>query len=309
MSRMKIVVGMGAIDDYLAFAEAGADEIFVGYVPYRWVEKYGVREALNRREVLYYNVQIGSFSELLILKDMVSSKKVPVTIAFNSLHFLPEAYPDVLEILEECMQAGFAQFIIADPELLAYLAENCNAKYIVSGECTELNQKAVEELKNRGGNRIIFPRQTTIQEMDEMISRCPDLEYEAFVLNEKCHFTGAYCNSMHCDELCHMCKVPYQFEGKLLEEAEEKDVLGATGCGLCALWKLKEAGVTHLKIVSRGNSGEETYKDIKALQSALDILEASKNEEEYIAKMKRRFFPNGCGGECYYGGFPDDFIV
>lgn len=28
---------------------------------------------------------------------------------------------------------------------------------------------------------------------------------------------------------------------------------GETGCGLCALYQLKQAGITHLKLVGRGN--------------------------------------------------------
>ena len=35
-------------------------------------------------------------------------------------------------------------------------------------------------------------------------------EFEAFVLNEMCQFTGAFCNSLHCDEMGYLCKVPYQ---------------------------------------------------------------------------------------------------
>ena len=27
------------------------------------------------------------------------------------------------------------------------------------------------------------------------------MEFEAFVLNEMCQFTGAFCNSLHCDEM------------------------------------------------------------------------------------------------------------
>lgn len=33
---MKIVAGLGSIDEYIKFAEAGADEFFCGYVPYSW---------------------------------------------------------------------------------------------------------------------------------------------------------------------------------------------------------------------------------------------------------------------------------
>lgn len=33
---MKIVAGMGSIDEYERFVEARADEFFCGYVPYSW---------------------------------------------------------------------------------------------------------------------------------------------------------------------------------------------------------------------------------------------------------------------------------
>ena len=59
---MKIVAGLGSIDEYETFVKAGADEFFCGYVPFSWAEKYGVIHPLNRREVLFYNVQIGSMT-------------------------------------------------------------------------------------------------------------------------------------------------------------------------------------------------------------------------------------------------------
>lgn len=40
---MKIVAGLGAVDEYIRFAEAGADEFFCGYVPYEWSREYGRR--------------------------------------------------------------------------------------------------------------------------------------------------------------------------------------------------------------------------------------------------------------------------
>ena len=49
---MKIVAGLGSVDEYIRYCEAGADEFFCGYVPYKWTKKYGTMMALNRREVL-----------------------------------------------------------------------------------------------------------------------------------------------------------------------------------------------------------------------------------------------------------------
>ena len=40
-NSMKITVGLGSIDEYERFVQAGADEFFCGYVPFSWAEKYG----------------------------------------------------------------------------------------------------------------------------------------------------------------------------------------------------------------------------------------------------------------------------
>ena len=85
---MKIVAGLGSIDDYIRLVKAGADEMFCGYVPYEWNSKYGNLFPLNRREVLYYNVQIGCLEDMKILRKMIDVYKVPVTIAFNYLYYL-----------------------------------------------------------------------------------------------------------------------------------------------------------------------------------------------------------------------------
>ena len=55
---MKITAGLGSIDEYERFVQAGADEFFCGYVPFSWAEKYGTVMPLNRREVLCCNVQL-----------------------------------------------------------------------------------------------------------------------------------------------------------------------------------------------------------------------------------------------------------
>ena len=45
---MKITSGLGSIDDYPRYVRAGADELFCGYVPFSWSEKYGTVLPLNR---------------------------------------------------------------------------------------------------------------------------------------------------------------------------------------------------------------------------------------------------------------------
>lgn len=324
---MKIVAGLGSIDEYEIFVKAEADEFFCGYVPFVWAEKYGVINPLNRREVLFYNVQIGSMSELQILKKMVDYYGKPVKLTFNSLYYTGEQYPVIAEIITQCMAAGFENFIIADPALILYLRQQkINCGIHLSGETAEVNRGMLEQMLPFGIRRVIFHRKNSLEDMQSCIKEADfPHEYEAFILNELCHFSGAFCNSLHCDELTHLCRVPYELgdlhkkeetdavqkdvaetdriqgkEGKGLPLDEDGYLTGSTGCGLCALYQMKQIGITHLKLVGRGNYTDFMEKDIRQLRKALDILEKCESELQYQKKMKASLFPDGCSQNCYY---------
>ena len=343
---MKITAGLGSIDEYVRYVEAGADEFFCGYVPYEWNKKYGTVLPLNRREVLGVNVQIGSESELKILAALVRKYGKPVHLTFNSLYYTPEQYPEIADIIRRCMELGFSSFIIADPALLIYLKDKgIRCEIHLSGETAEVNSRMMDAFDRLDVYRLIFHRKNSFADMESVIQHEREkgsrgaCEFEAFVLNELCQFSGAFCNSLHCDEIGYLCRVPYRI-GKIKEEKfaklekpvyengfsngymddrcelrslekEEREsderkydsdgyLCGETGCGLCALYRLKKAGITHLKLVGRGNYVDFMEKDIRNLRAALEILESTGTEAEYIREMKRKLFPYGCSGMCYY---------
>lgn len=312
---MKIVSGLGSIDDYITLAKAGADEFFCGYVPFRWYEKHGILSPLNRREVLYYNVQIGTQQDLFILKKMVDVYGVPVKITLNSLFYTPDQYPLIADIMKECIEAGFNVFILSDPAFILYVRENkipCTIH--LSGETAEVNRPMMKVFNEWNVSRYIFHRKNSIEDMKRCIQEEKNLEYEAFVLNEYCHFTGAFCNSLHCDELSHLCKVPYQMgrmrggSTRFLEvfDREEESLYseeyltGSSGCGLCALKELKAAGITHLKLVGRGNHVAYMEQDIKQMKRAIKLADEIADLEEYRNCMKKEIFVEKCSGICYY---------
>lgn len=315
---MKITAGLGSADEYIRFVEAGADEFFSGFVPYSWTEKYGTVMPLNRREVLCYHVQLGAFSELEILSEMIRKYKKPVHLTFNSLYYIPQQYPEIVEIIENCMKLGFMSYIIADLALIVYLREKgIPCEIHMSGEMGEINRRTVEVFQRLDLKRVIFHRKNSFEDMQSVIcsertagGRRAETEFEAFVLNEMCQFTGAFCNSLHCDELGHLCRVPYWTE-PVRDESEDEDAIaskyddngylcGATGCGLCALYRLRDAGITHLKLVGRGNYTDFMEKDIRNLKTALEILENTDTEAAFRTEMKKQIFPYGCSGNCYY---------
>lgn len=307
---MKIVAGMGAIDDYIALVEAGADEVFCGYVPYEWNRKYGNLFPLNRREVLYYNVQISSLEDMKILSEMVKVYKVPVSITFNYLYYLEEQYELIKHIIEELKQLGFRDYIIADIGLLLYLREhNLDCSIHLSGETAELNHLSMSLFNNFNISRYIFHRKNTINDMCKCIEQNGNkYEYEAFIMNEKCHYSGAFCNSLHCDELEHLCKVPYKLSyiggGDIreteIQPKEKSDVIGISGCGLCSLISLKNAGITHLKVVGRGASIEDMVSSIAVLKRALVVTKGIQDKTEFRETIKNNIFNNNCSENCYY---------
>ncbi len=321
-----MVVGMGSIDDYPELCMAGADEIFCGYVPGEYYRTFGKEKPLNRREVIYYNVQLGSESELKILNYMKEKFNVNIRITLNALNYNKSQRIFIIDFCKNCIKSGYKDFIVAERELAEMLAGIDDINLYISGEYGEINICAVDDLMANISSKVlkglIFPRQTTICEMKEIIEHVKNktgyesMAFEAFVLNEKCHFTGAYCNSLHCDELYHMCLEPYRlcdnrtgtcFDYKCeagetsIVSAENVSIPGESGCAVCALWDLEAAGITHLKIVGRGNDSESMIRDVSFMKQALDILEENRtNREEYIIKAKKELFINGCSGNCYY---------
>lgn len=331
---MKLTVGLGSVDEYIRFSEAGADEFFCGYVPYSWTQKYDTMMPLNRREVLCSNVQLGAFSELEILSSMIRDYQRPVHLTFNSLFYLPEQYPEIAKIMKACMCLGFQSYIIADPALILYLREhNIDCEIHLSGETGEVNSRMVDFFQQFSLKRVIFHRKNNFDDMKAVIDAekfhgglRSRTEFEAFVLNEMCQFAGAFCNSFHCDELGHLCRVSYwleplkesctdssfrQLRPSVPAASPQTDVpndsdlpegylCGATGCGLCALYRLRKIGVTHLKLVGRGNYTDFMEQDIRMLRQALALLEQSTSEKDFQKNMREQLFPQGCSSHCYY---------
>lgn len=300
MSNMKITAGLGAVENLPRLAAAGADEVFCGYVPISWLEKYVNFTPLNRREVLMQGLQIDSMSDLRLLRRMADDCGVDVALTFNSLYYLPEQLPLLCELFHELKQLGLNRWILADPALMLHLRQQgVGGQIHLSGEAGCFNPEALAFFRRLGISRCIFPRKLTPEEMAVCVASAPELEYEAFALNENCHFSGAHCLSLHCDELAPLCHVPYLPVGPDCPKADDAsapaaDGFGASGCGLCALPRLRRAGVTHLKLVGRGSYIEWIERDVRMLRRSLELGDAAPDV------LRREILGGRCSGACYY---------
>ena len=287
---IKITAGLGSADDYKSFREAGADEVFTGYIPQIWQLERGLVSPLNRREVWSCGAQIGYRNELERLKETGAQ----AAITLNSLSYRPEEYPVIAEVIEDALSAGFDSFIVADPALIVYLNNTGLINRIrlhVSGEFGEMNRFTRDELIRLGASRIILNRKVTVSEIKNLT--VPGIEWEAFFMNEMCRYQGAFCDSLHCDEMPPICREACPGGGAC-------ETGGIDGCGLCALYKLNEAGVTHLKIVGRGAHTEDMLYSIRLARMAVNLLKDSKTDAEYRNRLLKSLPKGVCSGKCYY---------
>lgn len=318
---MKIVTPLSDVNNYERLVEAGADEFYCGFVPYEWLTKYLNIRALNRREFLT-GCNICSFDQMKILGKKVEKYKIPVKITLNSLYYVEEQYPLIVDIINKLMNEGFNTFIIADVALIAYLRiKKINCNIHLSSEVGQINSASIEFLNQFDISRYIFTRKDTINDMKKCIeySGSKGIEFEAFILNELCPYTGAYCNTAHNDILPQMCKVRHKI-GKLkidscmLDKILEKrkvflnkkptilpmESVGKSGCGLCKIGYLRNAGISHLKVVGRGKSIDRLLIDIKYTKDIIELANSIGDNKILCKKVVELYFGNECNNLCYY---------
>jgi len=334
---MKIVTPLSNIDCYESLVEAGADEFFCGVVPYGWLKKYNVSLPLNRREFLLDGCNITDMTSMKILSKLVEKHKIPVKITLNSQYYISKHHEFIIGLIKQLMDIGFTTFIIADIALVALIRErgiNCNIH--ISGETSTINHLSIHFLDQFNISRYIFPAKTSIYEIKQSIinNKKKDTEFEAFMLNDWCSFLGAFCNTIHCDEMPHTCHIPYRnvrinddssrFEDsnrmfKIMAKIDESTdfnnskafynlgkrkasfyKLGENGCGLCKILELKEIGITHLKVVGRGNLLERLINDVKNVKDIIGIAEDERNTKHFETTVKEKYFNNKCPDKCYY---------
>ena len=330
---MKLLSPLSNVEDYESLVEAGADEFYCGYMPYRWLSKRGVQGSLNRREYVGM-ANTCTLSSMKILRRKIEDFHIPVKITLNSITYDPMDYPLILNIVQELLDIGFDTFIIADLGLLFYLKEQgvrCNCH--ISGEFPVLNSETIDFLTAFDIQRIIFPRKMSIVDITSCIQKFRDKvpEYEAFVLNESCLYIGAFCNTLHCDELVSFCFAPtrinkmhldhkefkqeYRFlslsnlyDNQILSGGHEKGEaysFAEHGCGVCFVKELEAAGITSLKIVGRGRSREFLLNDIQNMKAILALADTFDDHQRtaFQQQVKERFFHGRCLKSthlCYY---------
>ena len=322
---MDIVTPLSSIDNYEELVKVGADEFYCGVVPNEWLTNFNNSMPLNRREYML-SCNISTLSSMEILKRKIDKYKVPVKITLNSHFYNKDQYGILMNYIKTLMKIGFSTFIIADISLIIYLRQSgidCNIH--LSSEVSEINSEVIAFFEQFDISRYIFTRKNSIEDIRQCTKNCKtNAEFEAFILNELCAYTGSFCNTIHCDEMENMCKVPYKIVLQnsdsekfqkvnralnLINKVRISDIkishdddykLGNTGCGICKIKELDMAGVTHLKVVGRNKELKYLKEDIRNVKAIINSMKDYEDYSLFAKEIKEKYMSNQCPTSCYY---------
>ncbi|MDK2820043.1 MAG: family peptidase [Clostridia bacterium] len=303
---MKILAPINSIHEAEPLIASGADEFYCGLHPKAWENKYGKKVWLNRR---WSSASINSFEELKNLVKVSHRNNVKVFLTLNLPFYLPEQYPEILSLVKEVTEnCGIDALIVSDPGIIMTIKETFPKVEIhASSLGAILNSSSASFYQSLGASRIIFPRFADLEDLGIIINKLgTKLKYEVFILNDGCVFEEGHCYVSHafggafCSrwnyELVEINKdeeSPYKIDKasfkRHIKDYKEwlwigiKNCGGVPGpkglplgmCGLCALEKLKDIGVSSLKIVGRESPFPKKIASVKIVKKILDHIDSS----------------------------------
>jgi len=309
---MKILAPLREPGEVGPLREAGADEFYCGIAPEQWTGKFGDAWP-NRR----HPASAGVPNERVLGQMVAAADPAPIHVALNSPHYPAGAVEMLAEFGSHLLRnMGVGALIVADIGLLMALAEAGHARRLhLSSLATCTNAASSRFFRSLGVSRIILPRHLTLAEIEQCV--IGDMDFEAFIINDGCVFEEGLCATTH--DAGTFCLADGDgaegFSAGTLEQyaffkwTQNNCGCGSSRgfplgpCGLCAIPRLRAAGIGSLKVVGREASLQRKYASVKLVSVARDTAlaggSAENIKEAIIALRGARSLCHEARG-CYY---------
>ncbi len=303
---MDLLVPVQSEKEMKGLIENGINEFYCGYIPPYWIEKYNkshgnnltsLQVSINRRDNLFSNVKsIDSLERMCALAEEHGGT---LFVTLNMPYYTEESYPEISRYLEEISEAGVKHLIVSDIGIIEFIQEKYkNFRMTISCENQVINSYSVKFYSNfENIERIVFPRHITIDELDQIVKSNTDMDFECFILSNKCIYDDGNCHCIH--DLGLICQDRWDYEilgpnddYKRIDQLSHKEInyerwsinyhdmtnrepmlfWRQYGCSICALYNLvKYKNLKSLKIVGRGRWIE--FEDIRFLVRFIQCAE------------------------------------
>jgi len=288
MKKPELLAPAGNLEILKIAIEYGADAIYIGG------EEYGLRAHAK-------NFDIDQIKEAVFYAH-ARNKKVYVTVNILAHNNDLKGMKDYIKQLDE---AKVDAIIVADPGIFMIANEVApNLEKHISTQTSTTNYKAVEFWNNLGATRVVPARELSINEINEIKTKLPNVEIESFVHGAMCisysgrcllsnYFTKRDANRGNC---AHACRWKYY----IMEETrpgvylpvveEERGTYVFNSKDLCMIGKLGDlikVGVDSFKVEGRMKTEYYVANVIRAYRKAIDDFFES--EEKYNSNINSYF--------------------
>lgn len=328
---MRIVAPISRADEVEPLAAAGTDEFYCGIVPPDWTEKFN-SSGVNRR----FFGNLSTYDDLQAVLDQAHALGRTVSLVMNAQHYAEEHMEALVTLAARYAAMGGDALIVGDIGLLSLLAaEGPKIRLHASSLLSCRNSEAAGLYRELGVRRVIFPRDVTLAEMAKVTDAVPELEFEAFILNDGCVFEEGSCHTIHLPgrlggPICidRYQDVPGRVDGRELSDAEllslaENDAryqewlwyrfscgFAVTDegypfgpCGVCAMPFLAANRLAAVKVAGREGATPRKVKSVEMVRLVRDRMQAGDGQRavmDFARQLRGR--PELCAGGymCYY---------
>lgn len=314
---MRIISPVDNFQEAGLLLEAGADELYGGYIPAEWND-YSLFASLNQRT--FSAAQIASEEELAEIIALVHGYKRTFALTLNASFYTNEQLPLLVEYLDRMVTLGIDSLILADPGLLRLLKKrHGHLEYHASTLAHLTNSGAVRFMAEQGIQRVVLPRHLSVSDMASIVQQTPGVLCDAFLLVGKCPNSEGLCTFHHSSpEKIWPCEIPYEINplvdgasSQLSQAIQRQNSWSETnrrhGCGLCAIPALQKAGIHSLKLVGRGAPAAQKVRNVTLTREFLALAGRMTDFAEYRRKAmvahRERFGAVCHQNVCYYPEF------
>lgn len=279
-NKIELLSPAGSIESFKAACQNGADAVYMG------VDKYNAR-------AMAVNFGIDEYIECI---EYAHIRGIKVYLTLNTLMYDDEI-KEALDIVLKLYSKGLDAVIIQDIGL-AMLIHKLIPKLPLhaSTQMSVYSLDQVKYLEGIGFKRVVLARELSVDEI-EYICKNTNLEIEVFIHGALCVSVSGQCllsstignrsaNRGRCAQPCRMKYSLYNSKGKELISnsyiLSKKDIFG-----LEYVNKLKEIGVTSLKIEGRNKNPEYVAGVTKNYRNAINNNINSNTKQELMQLFNR----------------------
>jgi len=291
MSKIKILAPVNSYKAMKLQAEAGADEVYVGFTSQPLAKSKGLFNARNESYAdVKHQTQVSSEDELRQIVDFAHSCGIKVHYCANVPALREPLKEHYLRYVEIGISAGVDSIIVGCVGAIIFLREVGIKIPITAGSFLHtFNTEQIDFLKELGVSRVILPQDLTISEIKQLVSAAQErnIEVEVFGHLGAGNICGR-CMMFHSTvthELPCGCRCAYTVSGpehkvnKYLFFGSHKD------CGICSLPHLIDAGVYAIKLIGREIEPEIMSNITRIYRYVIDALYNGKTINDILREF------------------------